>query len=242
MKRVHRALPWLALLLVSTTSSCIIHITTDGVSGMTGLRRWSHSKGSGPRVVGNGVRATEARQVDTFHALVLEGAIDVNVSVGDEHGVSLSGDENLLSHVRTWVEDGALHVDMAEGSYSSRRALVLEASTAELRSVDLLASSDVDITGLRGDFTGTLKGSGDLTASGAVDRLELRLSGSGDIDFERVQARECVVSVQGSGDVEVDASERLEATISGSGDLRYSGRPETSIQVRGSGSVRPSHD
>ena len=45
------------------------------------------------------------------------------------------------------------------------------------------------------------------------------------------------VSIAGSGDVAVNASQTLSASIAGSGDLRYTGDPRVSTRVAGSGSV-----
>ena len=46
------------------------------------------------------------------------------------------------------------------------------------------------------------------------------------------------VQLAGSGDVELHATESLDAKISGSGDIRYRGQPRTTIKTAGSGSVQ----
>ena len=64
------------------------------------------------------------------------------------------------------------------------------------------------------------------------------MSGSGDLRLFDLRAREVHVSIAGSGDAKVNASERLDATVAGSGDVRYRGNPkEVAQSVNGSGSV-----
>lgn len=46
------------------------------------------------------------------------------------------------------------------------------------------------------------------------------------------------VSIAGSSDAVVNASESLDATIAGSGDIVYRGSPAVTQHIRGSGSLR----
>jgi len=50
------------------------------------------------------------------------------------------------------------------------------------------------------------------------------------------------VSISGSGDARVNATDTLEARVAGSGDVSYSGHPhDVSRRVSGSGSVEASN-
>jgi hypothetical protein len=54
-----------------------------------------------------------------------------------------------------------------------------------------------------------------------------------------MQAKSASISIKGSGDCFIHASEYLEVSIKGSGDLVYSGNPGTKeINVAGSGTVK----
>ena len=72
----------------------------------------------------------------------------------------------------------------------------------------------------------------------ALDRFEF--GGSSDVRIENVQSEEFHLSLQGSGDMEVDGSvKRLRASIEGSGDLRL-GRlrsQEAEVSIAGSGKI-----
>ena len=84
---------------------------------------------------------------------------------------------------------------------------------------------------------------GDRISLGLVDEngqeVEIKVSGSGDIDARDLESTEAYVRVSGSGDVKVYAAEAIDARVSGSGDIAYYGDPEhVSRHVSGSGSIR----
>jgi len=70
-----------------------------------------------------------------------------------------------------------------------------------------------------------LAGSGDLTASGKADSAALFLQGSGDIHAVGLKAREVDAKLAGSGDVHLNASERVGGRCAGSGDIHVYGNP-----------------
>ncbi len=74
--------------------------------------------------------------------------------------------------------------------------------------------------------------------SGTADEARFGVAGSGDINARNFTARKVSVSISGSGDAHVNATEMLEAKVAGSGDITYSGHPhDVSRRVSGSGSV-----
>ena len=63
---------------------------------------------SGGTLRGSGVPAEQARAVPAFRAVELAGSNIVTVRVGGRRAVVVSGDDNLLSKVRTTVRSGRL--------------------------------------------------------------------------------------------------------------------------------------
>ena len=70
-----------------------------------------------------------------------------------------------------------------------------------------------------------------------MDTLDVTVAGSGDMVAPKLEARTAKVSILGSGDATIWATERLSATVAGSGDVTYFGKPQVSRTVAGSGSV-----
>ena len=84
----------------------------------------------------------------------------------------------------------------------------------------------------------TLSGSGDMDLAGSCGKLQVRVSGSGDVNAYELSAREVDAVVSGSADIKVTASEAIKARVSGSGDIHYRGNPEKiDSKTSGSGGV-----
>ncbi|UCG09227.1 MAG: DUF2807 domain-containing protein [Desulfobacterales bacterium] len=79
---------------------------------------------------------------------------------------------------------------------------------------------------------------GSINLSGEADESNAAISGSGKINAFDLETKNVSVTISGSGDCRLNASESLNATISGSGDIYYKGRPKISTRISGSGSLR----
>lgn len=89
----------------------------------------------------------------------------------------------------------------------------------------------------------TLTGSGDFVAKGKVDtdNLDIRLTGSGDIDFDDIICDKIDANLQGSGDIELNNVESITAVyqVKGSGDLKVKQQrvKRTTLDLLGSGDI-----
>ena len=230
--------------LAAVCAGCIVHVDTGGSSSWSDGYDYSAGKKGSHRITGNGVQASETREVASFDAVELSGSFDIDIEVGGIDvgagpSVTVHGDENLLSHVVTEVENSVLEVYMEGAVYSSEQRLHVEVRVPDLRSFVLSGSGDARIVGVdRHDFALSLSGSGEIQAGGRAEFMSVWLSGSGDFDLRDLQVREADVQISGSGDVKVSTSNRLDARVSGSGDVLYLGSPSTNTRVSGSGSIR----
>jgi len=82
-----------------------------------------------------------------------------------------------------------------------------------------------------------LEGSGDIDLSGKATELQAQLDGSGDIQAYGLEVLRCTADLEGSGNIDVNASEQLHATLDGSGDISYRGKPDVKSNLEGSGSI-----
>ena len=106
-------------------------------------------------------------------------------------------------------------------------------------SIDAKGSGDVKLS-VTGSAKVAMAGSGDVSLTGKADRLIVDITGSGDFDGSKLEAREVSVAIKGSGDAKVAPTQSLSVAIIGSGDVSYSGNPTLSKVTVGSGSVRKS--
>lgn len=188
---------------------------------------------------GSGRARTERREVPGFSRLVVRSSADVRVSVGGEPSVEVTTDDNLLELVTTEVRDGEL-VIAARGSYSTTIGVKVAVVTRSLDGVSLDGSGDVVADGVRATrFDASIRGSGDLTASGTAEELHVDVSGSGAARLFDLASTRTWVRVDGSGDAEVTTSRSLDASVRGSGSVVYGGTPSSvASAVSGSGQVR----
>ena len=80
-------------------------------------------------------------------------------------------------------------------------------------------------------------GSGKVVLKGIAKHLDATVTGSGDVDAEDMKVENVHVSVSGSGDINVHATEYLKAEVTGSGDILYKGSPNVHKKITGGGSV-----
>ena len=89
------------------------------------------------------------------------------------------------------------------------------------------------------DLDLSISGSGDISVNHElnVDMLDVRVSGSGKVFFQKAIAKEADITISGSGDVHLQVSDFLKARISGSGDIYYKGSPQVDSRITGSGKI-----
>jgi hypothetical protein len=187
---------------------------------------------------GSGVSTTQTRRVSPFGSLELAGSAVVAARIGPRRSVVVHADDNLIDRITTVVRDGRLVVD-TRGGFSTKSPMRVEVVARSLSLVSLTGSGVLTVEGLRQAHVAVrLPGSGVLDASGAVDRVDATLSGSGDLDLRNLVARGATAAVSGSGRLQVHATETLHAAVSGTGALFYSGSPATVTRsVTGTGAI-----
>ncbi len=225
----------LSLSLALLAPACVIVVGPADCSGSL----WVAGDGAGPRVEGSGVAGSQAKDVSEFRAVRIEGSFDVRATVGEARSVVVEGDDNLLEHVRARVEDGVLVLDFAPGRYRTHLPMKVAVTSPTLTAFEMDGAGDVELVGMRGERFGlSIRGAGDVTASGTVEALDVAISGAGDANLLALDSKRASVSISGAGDVSLSVSERLDASVSGAGEVRYRGSPKLSKSVSGAGSVQ----
>ncbi|MGY8913921.1 MAG: head GIN domain-containing protein [Flavobacteriales bacterium] len=214
----------------------------------------------GKKIKGNGNIITENRNTGSYEAIYIAGSFDVELVDGKEGELTLKGEENLLEYIVTEIKDGKLVIKVEKGvnlSPSSwKQGIFITVPVESVDAVTLSGSGDIvgkktietdnfktDISG-SGDISlsvkansvkATISGSGDITLNGKTTDFEVRVSGSGDVNAYDLSALNVTANVSGSADIEVTATEMIQARVSGSGDISYRGNPKK-IDTKSSGS------
>jgi hypothetical protein len=189
-------------------------------------------------VRGSGTIVTEAREVEGFSEIRLEGSGDVLVDVGSSESLTIEADDNLLPLISTEVRGSRLVIDH-ERELSPTADIVYRIEAIDFDGVAIAGSADVVAPDVDcGVFSVSVAGSGSLDLDGVCEGLEVDIAGSGDLDAGGLVVDRAAISIAGSGDVVVNATEELRVSIAGSGDVVYLGDPVTEVDIGGSGEVR----
>jgi len=174
---------------------------------------------------------TSSVAVADFDRISVAGVFELEVGVGGEYALTLSGKEEDLQRTTARVVDGVLILDTAERDRDGKRRLVKHGVTAKvalpaLNGVDIAGVVDGDIRGVDAEsFSADLSGVGDVNISGTCGSLTANVSGVGDLDAGDLKCRSVDVDVSGIGSASIYASESVDAQIAGIGKINVSGSP-----------------
>ena len=172
-----------------------------------------------------------------FDRIDIGGVFEVDVAVGGDFSVKISGSPEAMERVEAAVEDGELV--LGEAKRSGKRhwrvhGLTAVISMPALTAIDVAGVVDGDVTGISADqFDADLSGVGDLDLAGTCGSLTVHVSGVGDLDAESLECENVDVSVSGVGDASVYASQSVDASVSGIGSISIYGSP-TDVDKDGS--------
>jgi hypothetical protein len=187
---------------------------------------------------GSGVAATATRQVGPFSGIELAGGNNVVIRVGAKQSVTVHGDANLLRLVTTDVRGKRLVIGTRD-SFITAAPMSVAVSVPVLDAISLSGSGRLTISGIDAELlTVTLDGSGAVFARGHADRVDASLTGSGNLELQRVVTRDAHAVVSGSGQIWLYATRSVRASLPGTGAILYSGDPpQVTKDVSGTGAV-----
>jgi hypothetical protein len=211
-------------------------------------------------VVGSGRIQAEDRDVPSFDSIDVEGSGNVTIRQAPGRSVSVEADDNILPLVKTEVVGGVLHLGLVRGVHLSHLTrLEFTVASPQVRGITISGSGDArtasplraqDMTlDIRGSgsiacdldaaaLTATIGGSGGITVRGHADRLSVKIGGSGSVRARELESSFADVTVNGSGDAIVYATNTVNISISGSGSVQYGGGATATVHSSGSGGAR----
>jgi len=171
------------------------------------------------RIEGTGAITTETLYLSDFTGIDMVGAENVTISYGTEQKVEATGHSNIISRIRTDVDNGIWSMELERGTYGEYELSY---------NITLPYIDEINNTG-----------SGNVVISGPmeVEYLDLYIMGSGNISGFSLSAAYCQVDITGSGNCEVTALNSLDVSIDGSGSVFYKGSPSIENHISGSGRV-----
>jgi hypothetical protein len=208
---------------------------------------------------GSGIIETETRQVSGFDRVELSGIGDLVVTQGDQEGLVIEAEENVIPRIITEVKDGTLHIGFDTRRVLPTKPIKFNLSMRDVRGLETSGVSNIDANDVTTDeldlsISGTgniymndltttaltinISGAGNMTMDGKADTLKIVMSGAGNFNGQDLESKEASVTISGLGRASVWASESLDVTISGTGGVDYYGSPQVSQKISGLGRLK----
>ncbi len=204
----------------------LVLVLTSGCHGWHGIR-------------GNGTMKTETRNVTTFSKIDAGGFYELDWQPGAP-SLSVTTDENLLSHITTNTEGDQLKIDM-DGPMAPSRGIKIIVTSPTLTTAELSGAVEFTAKSLSGaKFSLDTSGAAKVTLGGKIGRLLADLTGASKLEAADLQTDDVELSVTGAGKANVTAANSLRAAITGAGKVVYGGNPKTvEKKITGAGKIEP---
>jgi len=185
----------------------------------------------------------ETRGVAPFKEVGISVAADVYISQGKETTLILEGDPYTLEHIQTSVLQGKLKIKYSTWKWNNYHKVKIYITSPDWHGIYVSGSAKVmNETPVESDrLILNLSGSGDIQLDRLIiNKTEARVSGSGDIHISGNQKSQSLsVAISGSGKVIAQGMEALDVdvSISGSGSATIFADNNLKAMIAGSGSV-----
>ncbi|HEU4472352.1 MAG TPA: head GIN domain-containing protein [Flavisolibacter sp.] len=195
------------------------------------------------KVTGEGPVVSETRNIVNFSGVDFRVAGEVYVNQDPAYKVELNAQQNILNELETYVSNGRLVIRFKNGvkvrDYDPIRIMV---SAPEINHLRLSGSGNITGTGIlsstRMDMD--ISGSGNINVIGLNTAfLDANISGSGNIKVNSGTATEENLKISGSGSIDLVnvAANKATTRTSGSGEMRVNASQSLNVTISGSGSV-----
>lgn len=189
-------------------------------------------------IKGDGNITMEVRQISEVTSLDVSGAYEVQWRSGPP-SLTITTDQNLLSHVRTEVSGNTLKIRSDDG-LAPTKGIKIAFTSSGLSHLDLTGAVIVTAQKVSsGAFSIAAAGASTINMDGSVTEFTVNLTGASRLNAPSLNTKSADVTLVGASSADIAVEEALKATVTGAGSLTYSGQPKSiEKQVTGAGSIR----
>ena len=211
-------------------------------------------------IEGEGTVTTQTLSVPNFTGISSNGVNDIVIVQGSNQVVTATGHPNIINLIETDVSNGIWDIELEDGCYEDYELTFL-ITTPNIEKVEINGVGKIEINDFenQGDFEVEINGAGNVELNsftgtenfdiktygvgkiiGNADfpdlkKLDITVKGSGDFEGFPIITQECNIDIEGSGNCEVNVTDKLDIKISGSGNVYYKGNPTITTDISGTG-------
>ncbi len=208
------------------------------------------------RIDGNRNVVTQKRKIhEDFTKVKVSTGLDLYIRQGDKVSLTVEADENLHDIIITEVDNGRLKIYSEKNIWRAKARKVyltvtdieeLKATsgsdaysenTLKVKDFELSVSSgaDANISVDADNITTSASSGADLRVSGKANTHYSSASSGSSINAYALKSRDVTVKVSSGADINIHASESINARASSGGDIDYRGNPENVNKKTSSG-------
>lgn len=179
---------------------------------------------------GNNDKISKSFDYEGFSEIEIAGVYNLDVKVGGDFGIDLSGREKEMKRVEVEMKGDTLILSQKKrkGWGGNQKGIDAVITLPVLSEIEVSGVVDGAIDGVDSEnFVVEVSGVGDLEISGRCGNLDASVSGVGDLDAKKFECKNVEISLAGVGDATVFASEAVDASVSGVGDIDVYGAPKS---------------
>ena len=176
--------------------------------------------------------ATETRATGEFHAVELTGVVDIEIRVGPARHVEVSADADVIAQITTEIRDGRLVVG-TRGEFHPEHKTKVSITMPTLDAVALTGVGAITVTGVAApSLSIDVSGTGSIELAGTAGTAAYHMSGTGSVHAKELAAKSAVVSLDGTGNIALRATEQVSVAVSGVGSVDVFGHPRMVTKSR----------
>lgn len=209
---------------------------------------------------GPGELALKDYNLTGFKKIEMRGKGNLYLTQGENYSVQIEAGKNILKNLQVHVIEDFLiiekdldllfsneseikvYITMPEVEYLSLAGdgdiLGKTKINSESLNLFIFGSGDMNLEIKTNNLKSGIFGSGDVILKGETEKAFISIIGSGDCKMKEFKTKESQINIEGSGDVELQVSKKLDVEIAGSGNVVYYGNPEVEESIYGSGSLK----
>jgi hypothetical protein len=210
-------------------------------------------------VRGSGSVITENRTLKGFDQIQLSTLGKLEIMQGEEEGLEISAEGNLLPYINTTINGKKLEIrtasnvtieptkeliytlkvkNISEIINSNQGTIHASKLISEKLEIGISSSGDIDIGSLNAtDLQVRISSIGNLNLAGAVTSQDVNISSRGNYNGGDLQSQTAVVRISSSGNAKIWVVIDLSVQISSSGNVDYFGSPRVISKTSSSGKV-----
>ena len=212
-------------------------------------------------VTGKGNIVTESRTATDFQSIQLLTSANVTIVKDTMFKIEVEDYENIVKYISVKVVSNNLVISIdpistllikseAKVRITMPDSLIgltvagsghndVDTTFKDIQTLLITGSGDINLNKAEtlSNLTATIVGSGNIMANGTANTLTCVTTGSGNMNLAELVSKEAKCTINGSGNMYINATKTLNVIITGSGKIEYSGNPTVTKDITGSGSL-----